>query len=56
MVHPKMKHFSLFIHPHIVPNLYEFIFILNIKEDSLTNDGIQTVAINSAMEVNGDQL
>ncbi len=24
-VHPKMKILSSFIHPHIVPNLYEFL-------------------------------
>ncbi len=50
-----MKILSSFTHPHIVPNLYEFLFILNIKEDILKNTVNQTVAINPALEVNGNQ-
>ncbi len=40
-----MNILSLFSHPHVIPNLYEFIFfdpMLNIKEDILKNAGNQT--------------
>ncbi len=40
-VHPKMKTFSSFTHPH----LYELLFfLLKTKEDTLKNVGNQTVA------------
>ncbi len=32
---------SSFIDPHVIPNLYDFFFLLNIKEDVLKN--VQTV-------------
>jgi len=37
MVHPKMKILSSFTHPHVVPNLYEFLLKIvgNRTVDSL---------------------
>ncbi len=32
-----------FIHPHVIPNLYEFLFMLNIKDYILKNAGNQKV-------------
>jgi len=30
LVHPKMKILSVFTHPHVVPNLYVFIFLTSL--------------------------
>ncbi len=38
-----MKMLSLFAHPHVVPNLYEFLYYVEHKEDILKNAGNQTV-------------
>ncbi len=31
VVHPKMKIMSLFIHPHLIPNLFDFYLLLKRK-------------------------
>jgi len=38
-----MKMLSSFTHPQVVPNLYEFLFFLNTKEDIINNVGMQKV-------------
>jgi len=59
IVHQKIQILSIFIHPQIVPNLYEFLSSAEHKEDILKNVCKQTALTSivwgkkNTMEVNG---
>ncbi len=45
IVHLEIKMQSSVTHPHVIPNSYHFLFLWNIKDDILKNDGNQTVSV-----------